>query len=164
MQSHQEKEAQNNKNKKMKKALTKENLDSKKNLNSNDFNNKKDDFWIKSTDIYINYAPLNSNFFISTNEKDEEISRKKYIKQIEELRGIYKNSFYNKKPYDFINFILDKYPYKDCDKTKDMIKNKNCKKIVEFIFPRYNPNNYSKKDNVGIYSEIYILLAVLKDD
>jgi hypothetical protein len=40
----------------------------------------------------------------------------------------------------------------------------NCKKKLKFIFPLYSPNDYGGKDNVGIYSEIYNILACVKKD
>ena len=63
-----------------------------------------------------------------------------------------------------INFIIENYPYKDYDKTKDLLEKRYSKKKFEFIYPRYNPNYYGGKDNIGIYSEIYNILACINAD
>ena len=93
-----------------------------------------------------------------------EISKKKYAKAIKELNKIYNYKTRMNKPIEFICFILEKYPYKDYNKSKDLLKNMSCKKMIEIIFPKYNPDNYYDRDDVSIYYEIYFLLTLLKDE
>ena len=119
----------------------------------------------------------NSNWYIQYNElKDDIINKKKeleeenknnkikYEKFIEELREIYKNKMKEKKPKEFIEFILDKYPYVSYDPSKSFSNDMSCEQIIEVIYAKYHPDNYSNRDDHKIYEEIYILLGKIKDE
>ena len=131
-------------------------------------------------DFLIDRLDLNETIFWveQYNELKEEIEEKKEkLSQLGEdkLKEIKKaiedmNKLYNikireeKKPMEFINFIIKKYPFISYDKNKDLLNNINYEKIFEIIFPKYHPDNYSKKEDFLIYNEIYILLNKMKED
>ena len=147
----------------MDKILSEEKIKSNYNLYSYNFNNKKDEFEGKSDNLNINLFPDNSNLFPYSKEPNEfEISKTKYEKEIKELNDLYIKYYNNSEK--FIDFIINKYPFQDYNITKDKLEKMNFKKKLEFIFPLYSPNNYGGKDNVDIYSEIYNLLACVKND
>ena len=119
----------------------------------------------------------NSHWYIQYNELEEDIKKKKeeleieieknkekYEKFIEELRDIYKNKIKEKKPKEFIEFILDKYPYVGYDPSKGFSKDMSCGQIIEVIYAKYHPDNYSNRDEHKIFEEIYILLGKMKDE
>jgi hypothetical protein len=131
--------------------------------------NNNPDYKVKNYDIDKNPSKekpihtISKSFGGDVQEKDEiDISEIKYKNDIDELNDLYTNNFYN--PMKFINHIIQKFPYKDYYKTKHISEKKNYEKIIEFIYPKYCPNNYRGKDNVGIYYEIHNILACIKED
>ena len=163
LQSHKNKGPQIKNKDNMDKILSEEKIKSNYNLYSYNFNNKKDEFEGKSDNLNINLFPDNSNLFPYSKEPNEfEISKTKYEKEIKELNDLYIKYYNNSEK--FIDFIINKYPFQDYNITKDKLEKMNFKKKLEFIFPLYSPNNYGGKDNVDIYSEIYNLLACVKND
>ena len=98
-------------------------------------------------------------------QKKEEIenNKKNYKSSIDELDKKYENSRKKKEPMEFINFIIEKYPYIGYDSTKGLL-NLNFEKILEEIFPKYHPDNYLGRDDFEIYNEIYVLLVKIEGD
>ena len=47
--------------------------------------------------------------------------------------------------------------------SEELLKNKSLEKIIEIISPEYNPDYYLDKDSVGVYNEIFKLLALMKE-
>ena len=119
----------------------------------------------------------NSNWYVQYKELVEDIKKKKkelesekeknkikYEKFIAELKDIYKNKKEEKKYKEFIEFILDKYPYVGYDPSKLFLKDMSCEQIIKAIYAKYHPDNYSNRDNNEIYEEIYILLGQMKEE
>ena len=97
-------------------------------------------------------------------KKEELVNNKKNNKAIkDELRNLYKSSKEKKNPMEFINFIIQKYPYTGYDASKKLL-NLDCGAILEIIFPKYHPDNYIGRDDYDIYNEIYILLVKVEED
>ena len=97
-------------------------------------------------------------------KKEELLNNKKNNKTyIDELRKLYESSKEKKNPMEFINFIIEKYPYSGYDASKHLL-NLNCAELLEIIFPKYHPDNYIGRDDYDIYNEIYILLVKIEED
>ena len=97
-------------------------------------------------------------------KKEELLKNKKNHKAVkDELGNLYKSSKEKKNPKEFINFIIQKYPYTGYDASKNLL-NLNCEEILEIIFPKYHPDNYIGRDDYDIYNEIYILLVKVEED
>ena len=97
-------------------------------------------------------------------KKEELLNKKKNNKAFkDELRNLYKSSKEKKNPMEFINFIIEKYPYTGYDASKHLL-NLNCGELLEIIFPKYHPDNYIGRDDYDIYNEIYILLVKIEED
>ena len=97
-------------------------------------------------------------------KKEELLKNKKNHKAVkDELGNLYKSSKEKKNPKEFINFIIQKYPYTGYDASKNLL-NLNCEEILEIIFPKYHPDNYIGRDDYDIYNEIYILLVKIEED
>ena len=98
------------------------------------------------------------------NKKEELLNNKKNNKTyIDELRKLYESSKEKKNPMEFINYIIEKYPYSGYDASKHLL-NLNCAELLEIIFPKYHPDNYIGRDDYDIYNEIYILLVKIEED
>ena len=97
-------------------------------------------------------------------KKEELLNNKKNNKAFkDELRNLYKSSKEKKNPMEFINFIIEKYPYIGYDSSKHLL-NLNCGELLEIIFPKYHPDNYIGRDDYDIYNEIYMLLVKVEED
>ena len=59
---------------------------------------------------------------------------------------------------------MDKYPYVGYDPSKGFSKDMSCGQIIEVIYAKYHPDNYSNRDEHKIFEEIYILLGKMKDE
>ena len=95
----------------------------------------------------------------------EENKLKKYNKIIEELNNLYNTKIKReKKPMEFIDFILTNYPFSNYENYKDSLKDKIIDDILVTIFPKYHPDNYNNREDYRVYNEIYILLGKMKDD
>ena len=83
-------------------------------------------------------------------------------KQIKEIVNIFKcKVMVDKKPSEFLDFILEKYPCINYDSSsKD---GQNFEKLFKEIFPKYHPDNYLG-DNKEIYNQIYMCLVKLDED
>jgi len=96
-----------------------------------------------------------------TDDKAQKIK-----KCLEEINNIYNTKVKEeKKPMDFINFILTKYHYTGFDSNSSILsKGMSIKEVIEDIFPRYHPDNYNNREDFIIYNEIYMLLGKMKED
>ena len=94
------------------------------------------------------------------NKKNEEIN-----KTIININNIFKEKIEdNNKPMEFIDFILENYPYNKFDSSKkEELKQKSFEEIFEIIFPKYHPDNYKDRDDFIIYHEIYMLLVKIEE-
>ena len=140
----------------------------------------KIDYNIEKVDIDENEF---SNWSINYEEMKKEIETKKEallliekekikIKNksiIEELNNLYKNKMSEKKPKEFIEFILQNYPYHGYD--YDASKTSSCYMNVEYLISKYHPGNYffgpyaiEDEPIYAIYIEIFKILLKMKDD
>ena len=97
-------------------------------------------------------------------EKVEKDKRKNNQKYIDELNSLYKSKIQEKKPMEFIDFILQRYPFIGYEKAKESLKGLSFDDIFEKIFAKYHPDNYSNRYDFAVYNEIYILLGRIKED
>ena len=116
-------------------------------------------YQIKIADIRIEPLDINTNIIRRTNiQNNIEVSKIKYRRKINELNKIYAL----KQPMQFIKYIIKNYKYKNYVNSEVLFENKSLEKIIDIISPEYNPDYYNDKDDVGIYHEIFILLALIK--
>lgn len=102
---------------------------------------------------------INSNIIKGPScQKFIDVSKSKYRKNIEEINKIYGL----RQPMEFIKYIINNYKYKNFVNSEDLFKNKSLEKIIDIISPEYNPDYYHGRDDVGIYNEIFLLLALIK--
>ena len=102
---------------------------------------------------------INSNIIKGPScQKFIDVSKSKYRKNIEEINKIYGL----RQPMEFIKYIINNYKYKNFVNSEDLFKNKSLEKIIDIISPEYNPDYYHDRDDVGIYNEIFLLLALIK--
>ena len=81
---------------------------------------------------------------------------------IQEIQSVFKEKINEKKPVEFLNFILDKHPYVNFDSSKkDNLIQMKFEEYFKTIFPKYQPDNYDNK-YYKIYNEIYILLGEIE--
>ena len=119
---------------------------------------------IKIKYSYLLNQSLNDINSYENMKKEELLNNKKNNKTyIDELRKLYESSKEKKNPMEFINFIIEKYPYSGYDASKHLL-NLNCAELLEIIFPKYHPDNYIGRDDYDIYNEIYILLVKIEED
>ena len=85
-------------------------------------------------------------------------------KSITELENLYQTKMKEKKPNEFIDFIIKKYPYIGYDESKISFKDMNCGEIIGIIFPKYHPDNYRGLPTYDVYNTIYILIGRMKED
>ena len=79
---------------------------------------------------------------------------------IDEVNNIYNNKIEEKKPIEFLNFIIEKYPYAKNNNSKYENLNKgNFEEYFSSVFHKYHPDNYKDHKYYQIYNEIYILLV-----
>ena len=124
---------------------------------------EEDDINVKWNDQYEELKEEISNKKKELEKKEEEYKKEFYKKEIEELNSIYKVKIKENKPIEFIQHILKKYPFKGYE-NKDLIKDKSFEETLEYIYGKYQPDNYGDKHNFLIYNEIYILLGNIKED
>ena len=95
--------------------------------------------------------------------KKNKINEKNKI-AINEINNIYEKKIKDKKPIEFIDFILEKYPFKNYDPSKKKkILNNSLEYILKEVLPRYHPDNYKERDNYIIYHEISTLLVNIEN-
>ena len=123
--------------------------------------------------IFENYTG-NSNFKWKENyeslkkeitEKKKEIQNKKISensKYIEELNQLYDEKMKDNKPNEFLEFIIEKYPFINIGKIIENLKMKELKDKFYAIFGKYHPDNYKGRKDYDIYNEIYMLLVKME--
>ena len=123
--------------------------------------------------IERNELDEDENWIVEYNQLKEEIEKdptekpvpKEYLKKIEEIDNLYNNKVRKeKKPKEFLEFIIKNYPYIGHLKTRVSLNDLSCETILEEICPKYHPDNYLNRDDFVIYNEIFILLGKMKED
>ena len=96
--------------------------------------------------------------------KQEELLKKKVdnSEYINELNKVYKEKMEENKPMEFLDFIIQKYPFTEAEKLKEELKVKDLKDKFYEVFPLYSPDNYSGRKDYKIYNEIYMLLVKME--
>ena len=96
--------------------------------------------------------------------KQEELLKKKVdnSEYINELNKVYKEKMEENKPMEFLDFIIQKYPFTEAEKLKEELKVKALKDKFYEVFPLYSPDNYSGRKDYKIYNEIYMLLVKME--
>ena len=96
--------------------------------------------------------------------KQEELLKKKVdnSEYINELNKVYKEKMEENKPMEFLDFIIQKYPFAGAEKLKEELKVKDLKDKFYEVFPLYSPDNYSGRKDYKIYNEIYMLLVKME--
>ena len=101
--------------------------------------------------------------------KNKEIQIKEEIlknnqKNINEIEKIFNNKINeNNKPIEFLYYIIDRYPFSNCDNSeKNSLNQKNFEEIFNKIFPLYHPDNYRNRDDYSTYHKIYSLLVEIE--
>ncbi len=96
--------------------------------------------------------------------KQEELLKKKVdnSEYINELNKVYKEKMEENKPMEFLDFIIQKYPFTGAEKLKEELKVKDLKDKFYEVFPLYSPDNYSGRKDYKIYNEIYMLLVKME--
>ena len=107
----------------------------------------------KKKEWYIEFEKLFRNIKSTYNTIQENLERKK-----EEIKKKYKEIFdlienkYNKKinNFEFIKFILEKYPYDDYEKDKQKKRDlfsQESQELLQFLMAKYHPDNYNNNDD-----------------
>ena len=95
-------------------------------------------------------------------EREEEEKRMKiYLPKKEEIMKIYKEKIEeDDKPKEFLEYLLDNYPYIKYDPTKkgELLK-LSIESLFYKIYPLYQPDSYEDK----IYHDIYVLLGKIEE-
>ena len=101
-------------------------------------------------------------------EEEEEKGKKQLLienkKYIDEINYIFDEKINEKKPIEFLYYLLENYPFINCDESKiENLKKNNFKELFNIIFPKYQPDNYSDLKNYPVYTEIYIKLVKIEE-
>ena len=103
-------------------------------------------------------------------EKKEEIENEKnkndekIQKAIDDIKSVFDSKKKDKKPKEFLEFLIENYPFSKCNSSKkESLKQKSFKDIFDEIFGLYHPDNYRDRDDYQIYHEIYILLVEIEE-
>ena len=101
---------------------------------------------------------------IPKNEDNKIISIPEIQNLIEEIKNVFNTKMNEKKPAEFLNFILDKYPYINLDSSlKGVLFQMEFEEYFKTIFPKYHPDNYKDNKYYQIYNEIYMLLVKIEE-
>ena len=115
---------------------------------------------------YKNLMEVNEKIEIKKKEVEDELNKinEKNKIAINEINKIFDSKIKNNKPIEFIDFILDKYPFINYDPSKkEKIKNNNLENLLKEISPNYHPDNYKDRNDYIIYHEIYMLLVNIEN-
>ena len=99
------------------------------------------------------------------NQKEKEFTNKEDENKsiIKDINNIFKKKIEENKPKEFLEFIIEKYPFNNLNsQLKEELLKKDFEEVFEIIFPKYQPDNYKDKDIFTIYNEIYILLVEME--
>jgi len=95
------------------------------------------------------------------NEKNKNVEKIK--KAIENIKNIFDNKKKERKPKEFLEFIIENYPFSKCNSSrKESLKQKSFEDIFHEIFGLYHPDNYKDRDDYEVYHEIYIFLVEIE--
>jgi len=129
------------------------------------------DFLIDRLDLdeEINWIVQYENLKEDINEKNDKLMEieisKKNAKLIEELKDIYRIKIKEEKnPNEFLEFIFKKCPFDNYDNIKEQLKNKNWEQVLEIVYHKYHPDNYTNREFYPVFMEIFILLGKMKKD
>ena len=105
---------------------------------------------------------------IKEKEEEEENKKreieKKNKKAIDDINIYYKNIKKEDKPHEFLDFLIDKYPFSKYNSSQsEALKQKGFEELFKEIFPLYHPDNYKDRDDYNVYHEIYILLVDMEN-
>ena len=93
-------------------------------------------------------------------QEQEEKNLKEYLPKKEEIQKIYDEKINGDKPKEFLEYIIDNYPFINLDSSKkEELKKESFESLLCKIYPLYQPDSYRDK----IYSDIYVLLGKLKE-
>ena len=109
---------------------------------------------------------VNEKIEIKKKEVEDELNKinEKNKIAINEINKIFDSKIKNNKPIEFIDFILDKYPFINYDPSKkEEIKNNDLENLLKKISPSYHPDNYKDRNDYIIYHEIYMLLVNIEN-
>jgi hypothetical protein len=91
---------------------------------------------------------------------EEEKKRKIFLQQKEEVLNVYEGKIKENNPKEFLEYIIDNYPYNKLDPfKKEELKKENFESLLKTIYPLYQPDNY--KDE--IYHYIYVKLGEIDE-
>ena len=82
------------------------------------------------------------------------------MQQKEEILNVYEGKIKENNPKEFLEYIIDNYPYNKLDPSKkEELKKENFESLLKKIYPLYQPDNY--KDE--IYHYIYVKLGEIDE-
>ena len=94
------------------------------------------------------------------NEEQRKIKEKIYLPKKEEMMKIYEEKIKGNKPKEFLEYILDNYPYNNLDQSKkEELKKESFESLFNKMYPLYQPDNFHDQ----IYSDIYVLLGKINE-
>ena len=144
-------------------------------LKNQDLNNFKTyESIFDKIDYILDNNPDSHNFKWKKNYEDlvKEIKEKKEeilingkvdnSKYIEELNKLYEEKMEENKPMEFLDFIIEKYPFIKAELLTDDLKMKNLEDKFYSIFAQYHPDNYKDRKDFDIYNEIYMILVKME--
>ena len=77
---------------------------------------------------------------------EEEKKRKIFLQQKEEVLNVYEGKIKENNPKEFLEYIIDNYPYNKLDPfKKEELKKENFESLLKNIYPLYHPDNYKDK-------------------
>lgn len=92
--------------------------------------------------------------------EQEELEKKLYEQKKEELLKIYDEKMKGDNPKEFLEYIIDKYPFINLNSSKkEELKKESFESLINKIYPLYQPDSYKDK----IYSDIYVILGQLQE-
>ena len=90
---------------------------------------------------------------------EEEKRTTIYLQKKKEIMSVYEGKIKENNPKEFLEYIIDNYPYYKLDPSKkDELKKESFESLLKKIYPLYHPDNYKDK----IYHDIYVLLGEME--
>ena len=97
-------------------------------------------------------------------ESQMKIENENNKKIISDINKIFKEKIDENKPKEFIDYLLDNYPFVNFNSNqKEELNQKSFEEEFKIIFPRYHPDNYKDNNIFSIYQEIYMLLVKIEE-
>ena len=123
------------------------------------YDDLEDDDDFQEPDWHKALMKINKNIEEKKKEYDrieEEKRKETYLKQKEEILNVYEGKIKENNPKEFLEYIIDNYPYNKLDPSKkEELKKESFESLLKKIYPLYHPDNY--KDE--IYHDIYVKLG-----